>query len=99
MIKQNDASFTVHSFGIGDGVSRQFIKSTADAGRGEHYFVNKEDDMLKTDVIRATSIGWNETYEIKTIKTSENYTVNHIEHSKFLKKDHVFKFYGIFATP
>jgi len=53
LIKSNNKKFTVHTFGIGSGVSTNLITECAKAGRGKHYFVNDKAEGLQRKVIDA----------------------------------------------
>jgi ubiquitin len=53
LIRDNNQNFTVHTFGIGNGVSTTLITECAKAGRGKHYFVNDKAEGLQSKVIDA----------------------------------------------
>jgi hypothetical protein len=53
LIRNNNKNFTVHTFGIGNGVSTSLITDCAKAGRGKHYFVNDKAEGLQRKVIDA----------------------------------------------
>ena len=53
LINDNNKDFTVHTFGIGSGVSTTLIEECAKAGRGKHYFVNDKAEGLQEKVIDA----------------------------------------------
>lgn len=53
LIKNNNQDFTVHTFGIGNGVSTTLIVECAKAGRGKHYFVDDKAQGLQSKVIDA----------------------------------------------
>jgi len=53
LIRSNNKKFTVHTFGIGSGVSTTLITECARAGRGKHYFVNDKAEGLQRKVIDA----------------------------------------------
>ena len=53
LIKDNNHNFTVHTFGIGNGVSTTLIIECAKAGRGKHYFVDDKATGLQSKVIDA----------------------------------------------
>lgn len=53
LIQNNNNNFTVHTFGIGSGVSTSLILECAKAGRGKHYFVNNNAEGLQEKVIDA----------------------------------------------
>eukprot|EP00347_Sterkiella_histriomuscorum_P019333 403342045 len=45
MIKTNRSKTTVHSFGIGDGVSTELIKDSASAGNGHYSFIIEPEEI------------------------------------------------------
>ncbi|CAI2378606.1 unnamed protein product [Moneuplotes crassus] len=53
LIENNSGNFTVHTFGIGNGVSTQLITECARAGKGKHYFVKNPTSGLERSVIDA----------------------------------------------
>ena len=53
LIKDNNQNFTVHTFGIGNGVSTTLITEWAKAGRGKYYFVDDKATGLQSKVIDA----------------------------------------------
>ena len=55
LIEKNNKDFTVHTIGIGSGVSIELIEKCAFAGGGKSYFVNNQADGLKGKVIDALS--------------------------------------------
>ena len=57
LITENSDKFTVHSFGIGSGVSTQLIIKSAENGHGEHYFVNDHAEGLNQCVIESLRAG------------------------------------------
>jgi len=53
LIRDNNNDFTVHTFGIGSGVSTTLVTECAKAGRGKPYFVNDKAEGLQRKVIDA----------------------------------------------
>ena len=53
LINTNNSKFTVHTFGIGDGVSTDLIIKCARAGRGKYYFADGSANGLQEKVIDA----------------------------------------------
>ena len=47
LIRSNRVNMKVHSFGIGDGVSTELIKKSAQAGGGHFYFILDPNDIEK----------------------------------------------------
>lgn len=47
MIRANRNTTTVHSFGIGDGVSTELIKNSASAGKGHYSFILNPEEIEK----------------------------------------------------
>ena len=47
MIKDNRGTCTVHTFGIGNGVSTELVKDCAKAGQGHYSFINNLDEIEK----------------------------------------------------
>ena len=45
MIRVNRDTTTVHSFGIGDGVSTELIKNSASAGKGHYSFIMNPEEI------------------------------------------------------
>lgn len=53
LIRNNNKTFTLHTFGIGSGVSTSLITECAKAGRGKSYFVDNKATGLQGKVIDA----------------------------------------------
>ena len=47
LIKNNRGKCTVHTFGIGNGVSTELVKDCAKAGKGHYSFIDNLDDIEK----------------------------------------------------
>ena len=45
LIRQNRANSTVHTFGIGSGVSTELVKNCAAAGKGHYTFIDKPEEI------------------------------------------------------
>ena len=57
LIRMNNKSSKVHTFGIGSGVSTELVKNSAMAGRGHFYFINNmsEIDQKVLDALQRES--------------------------------------------
>mmetsp|Transcript_15738 Transcript_15738/g.18199 ORF Transcript_15738/g.18199 Transcript_15738/m.18199 type:complete len:123 (-) Transcript_15738:301-669(-) len=54
LVKANAENFTLHTFGIGDGVSTELITECARAGKGKHFFVTNYCDEFEGKFVDAT---------------------------------------------
>ncbi|CAI2384133.1 unnamed protein product [Moneuplotes crassus] len=74
LIKENSDQFTLNTFGIGSGVSTDFIRKCAEAGGGKYYLVDNTCSTLKENVINCLSGSFEEkiTVSKKNIATIGN---------------------------
>eukprot|EP00347_Sterkiella_histriomuscorum_P017977 403347255 len=78
MIRANRATTTVHSFGIGDGVSSELIKNSASAGQGHYCFIMNPEE-IERKVLQALQKDFLEYIIVKDINILDQHK-NIIEH-------------------
>eukprot|EP00347_Sterkiella_histriomuscorum_P022926 403336630 len=71
MIRANKATTTVHSFGIGDGVSSELIKNSASAGNGHFSFIMNPEE-IERKVLQALQQDFLEYIIVKDINVLDN---------------------------
>jgi hypothetical protein len=72
LIENKNVDFTVHTFGIGSGVSTELIMEAAAAGQGEYYFFNNKAEGLKANVVDSLYAAMELLFFIKSIELMMN---------------------------
>mmetsp|Transcript_15733 Transcript_15733/g.18193 ORF Transcript_15733/g.18193 Transcript_15733/m.18193 type:complete len:141 (-) Transcript_15733:1359-1781(-) len=53
LVRANSVNFTLHTFGIGDGVNTDLVTECARAGNGKHYLVGNNCHQLKKKFVES----------------------------------------------
>ena len=72
LIAQFSNEFTLHAYGIGNGVSTQLVINAANSGKGEYYFVNDKAEGLNKCVIDGLSAAMEPIFIIENVNLNVN---------------------------